>query len=330
MRPQVIQVGPLVAATATKVGLTQKAAISGTNYLVLNGAVGSFAANSVCASQTPGGAVALTLNGTLASSATGTTVVPLPTGSRIYITGASDESGKTFAVVGTRYGGIGGATYAVTETITGPNASTVSSINQYDTIISITSSAGTTGAITVGHYNKATLDTARRILFTSGGDDSLVTVTITGGDYAGIPISETLTLSNGSTVYSVLDYLTLTSVTSSAAIATTIQVGTNGIASSPWVTFDPFSGTAPTAIQTGVSGTVNYTVQQTLNDPNSTSNPVARSSVVWISHPDSALVGATTAVQGNYAYAPAYARLLLNSNTNPGYATATFIQAYQG
>lgn len=330
MRPQVIQVGPLVTATATKVGLTQKAAISGTNYLVLNGAVGAFAANSVCASQTPGGAVALTLNGTLASSATGTTVVPLPTGSRIYITGGSDESGKTFAVVGTRYGGIGGATYAVTETITGPNASTVSSINQYDTILSITSSAGTAGAITVGHYNKATLDTARRVLFTSGGDDSLVTTTITGGDYAGIPISETLTLSNGSTVYSVLDYLTLTSITTSAAIATTIQVGTNGIASSPWVTFDPYSATAPTAIQATVSGTVSYTIQQTLDDPNSTSNAVARSSVTWVSHPDSAVVAATTTQQANYAYAPAYARILLNSNTNPGYVKATFIQAFQG
>ncbi len=330
MRPQVIQVGPLASATATKVGLTQKAAIAGTNYFVLNGAAGSFSASSVCASQTPGGAVALTLNGTLASSATGTTVVPLPTGSRAYITGGSDESGKTFAVVGTRYGGIGGATYAVTETITGPNASTVSSVNQYDTILSITSSAGTTGAITVGHYNKATLDTARRVLFTSGGDDSLVTATVTGGDYAGLPISETLTLTNGSTTYTVLDYLTLTSITTSAAIATTIQVGTNGIASSPWVTFDPWSDPGSVSIGTYVSGTANYTVQQTVDDPNSTSNSVARASMTWVSHPDSAVVGATAAAEANYAYPPAYSRLLLNSNTNPAYVKATMTQAGNG
>ncbi len=332
MRPQVIQVGPLIAATATKVGLTQKAAISGTNYLVLNGAAGSFVVNSVCASQTPGGAVALTLNGTLANSATGTTVVNLPVGSRIYITGGSDESGKTFAVVGLQYvrSAPGGAVL-VTETMTGPNASTVSSINTYDKILSITSSAGTTGAITVGHYGKATLDTPRRILYTPAGADSGITLTFTGTDYAGTIISETLAgVDNASTTYTVLDYATITSISTSGAIASTATIGTNGIASSPWVTFDPFSGTAPTAIQATVSGTVNYTIQQTLDDPNSTSNSVARSSMTWVSHPDSAVVAATSTAQANYAYAPAYSRILLNSYTNPGFVKATYIQAFQG
>lgn len=331
MRPQVIQVGPLAASSTTKLCLTQKAAIAGTNYLVLNGAAGSFTANSVCASQTPGGAVALTLNGTLASSApTGTAIGYLPGPSYIYITGGSDESGKTFAVVGRRFGGIGGAYYAVTETITGPNASTVSSLNQYDQIISITASAGTTGAITVGHYRTATLDTARRVLFTSGGDDSLITATITGGDYAGIPISETLALTNASTAYTVLDYLTLTSITTSGAVATTIIAGTNGIASSPWATFDPYSGTAPTAGQATVSGTVNYTIQLTQDDPNSTSNAVARSSMTWLSHTDPAVVNATASAQFGIGYAPAYSRILINSYTNPGYVKATYTQAFQG
>ena len=146
-----------------------------------------------------------------------------------------------------------------------------------------------------------------------------------------MPISETLAgVDNPSTTYTVLDYATITSITTSGALASTATVGTNGVASSPWATFDMYAGMAPTAIQTGVSGTVNYTVQQTLNDPNSTSNPVARSSVVWIDHPDSAIVGATAAKQANYAYPPAYARVLLNSNTNPGYVTATFIQSFMG
>ena len=329
MRPQVLTVGPLAAASATKVSLSQKAAIAGTNYLVLNGAAGSFTANSVCASQTPGGAVALTLNGTLASSApTGTAVGYLPGPSRIYITGGSDESGKTFAVVGRRFGGIGGAYYVVTETITGPNASTVSSINQYDQIISITSSAGTAGAITVGHYRTATLDVARRVLFTSAGDDSANTATVTGTDFAGLPISETKALANATTAYTELDFLTVTSITTAAAIATTVTVGTNGVASSQWATFDPYAGTAPIAIQATVSGTVNFTIQQTLDDPNSTSNAVARSSVTWVAHPDSAVASATATAQANYAYPPAYARVLLNSGT--GTVKATFIQAYQG
>src|SRR5690242_3612673 len=148
------QVGPLVAPSATKIGLSQKAAAS--QYLVLNGAAGVFTANNICQSQTPGGAVALTLNGTLASTnpvagaggtaSAGAAVAYLATPSRIYITGGSDESGKTFAVLGTiQTPGTFGAGVVVAETITGPNASVVSSSNVYSTIISITASAGTAG-----------------------------------------------------------------------------------------------------------------------------------------------------------------------------------------
>ncbi len=317
MRPQVIQVGPLAASSATKISLSQKAAISGTNYLVLNGAAGSFSATSVAGSQTPAGAGALTLAAGAAN---------LPLGSRIYITGGSDESAKTFVVAGTRYGGIGNTSYAVTETITGPNASTVSSLYQYDVISSITASGATTGAITVGHYTTATLDTARRVLFTSAGNDSSNTATVTGTDYAGLPISETLTLANATTAYTVLDYLIVTSITTSAAVATTITVGTNGVASSQWATFDPYANAAPVSIGTYVSGTANYSIQQTVDDPNSTSNAVARASVTWINHPDSGVVSATAAAQANYAYPPAYARVLLNSETGSGYAKATFTQ----
>ncbi len=321
MRAQVIQVGPLAASGANKVGLAQKAAISGTNYFVLNGSTGSFSATSVAGSQTPAGATALTL----AASAT-----KLPLGSRIYITGGSDESSKTFAVVGIRYGGIAGQ-YAVTETITGPNASVVSSINQYDSITSITPSGATTGAITVGHYTTATLDTARRVLFTPAGADSGISYVINGTDYAGLPISETLAgVNSASTTYTVLDYLTITSIATTGAAASTTQIGTNGIASSQWATFDPFSDPGGTAIGTYVSGTANYTIQQTVDDPNSTSNAVARASMTWINHPDSTVVSATAAMQVNYAYIPAYSRILLNSNTNPGYVKATITQSGSG
>lgn len=329
-RPITVTVGPLASASATKISLSQKAAISGTNYLVLNGAAGSFTANSVCASQTPGGAGALVLNGTLASSVpTGTAIAYLPQASRIYITGGSDESGKTFAVVGYRFfPGVVGPT-SVTETITGPNASTVSSINQYDQIISITASAGTAGAITVGHYNTATLDLARQVRVTSGGNDTGITFTISGTDWSGQPISEALTGASGSTADSALDYKTLTSISTSGAVATTVTVGTNGVAHSPWVLFDPYAATSPISIQcTPSAAGANYTVQQTLDNPTSLGNLTLYgnlSGVTWVNHPDSNLVGATTTVQGNYAYQPAFARVLLNSGN--GSVSATFIQA---
>lgn len=327
-RPITVTVGPLATASATKAGLSQKAAIAGTNYLVLNGASGSFTDNSVCASQTPGGAGALILNGTLASSVqTGTAIAYLPPASRIYITGGSDESGKTFAVVGYRFGP-GGGPWKVTETITGPNASTVSSINQYDQIISITASAGTTGAITVGHYGTATLDVARRIIFTSGGNDTGNTITPTGTDWAGNPITESVPGASGAAASTVLSYKTLTSVTTSAAVATTMTVGTNTIADSPWMLFDSYAAMPQTAIQCSVSGTVNFSVFQTLDNPTSIGNPAIYNRpdlVTWVAHPDTAVVSATATAQANYAYAPAFTKVVLNSGT--GTVTMTDIQA---
>lgn len=327
-RPVAVVVGPLASATATKVSLSQKAAISGTNYLVLNGAAGSFVANSVCASQTPGGAGALILNGTLASSVpTGTAIAYLPPASRIYITGGSDESGKTFTVVGYRFGP-GGGPWKVTETITGPNASTVSSINQYDQIISITASAGTAGAITVGHYGTATLDVARQVLFTSAGSDVGTIATITGTDWANTPITEPVTLT-ASTAVTTLSYKTITSISTSAAIASTITVGTNGVASSPWVRMDDYAANAQVSIQCTVSGTVNYTLQSSMDDPTSYTNLAIFNQpnlVTWVDSSDTAVVAATTTKQTNIAVAPVFVRVLLNSGT--GTVTTTIRQAY--
>lgn len=325
-RPITVTVGGLAAASATKLGLSQKAAIAGTNYLVLNGASGSFVANSVCASQTPGGAGALVLNGTLASSVqTGTAIAYLPSPSRIYITGGSNESGKTFTVLGYVFTAAGGPV-AVTEIITGPNASTVSSIYQYQQIISITASAGTAGAITVGHYGTATQDYARQVIITSAGDDSSNTFTISGTDWANNPISENLTGVNAGVATSVLSYKTVTSIASSAAVASTLTIGTNTVASSEWVRFDDYSAAAQVAIQASVSGTVNYTIQQTMDDPNDPSRNIYNNpaGVVWVNHPDVAFVSATATAQGNYAYTPIFARVVINSGT--GTVRATFRQ----
>src|SRR5262245_98420 len=97
-RPITVTVGGLATADDDGVSLSQKAAVSGTNYLVINGvlATGTFSASSICASQTPTGAGALTINGTLAgtnpvagaggTAAAGSALVRFPTPVRIYIT----------------------------------------------------------------------------------------------------------------------------------------------------------------------------------------------------------------------------------------------------
>jgi hypothetical protein len=340
-RPVALQVGPLAAASANNISTSQKS--TGT-YLVLNGSTGTATANNVCLSQTPGGAGALTLNGALAKTtgyiipsaggvagvivASGTAAAYLPAPQRIYITGGSDESGKTFTVLGYVFpqDGVGGPV-AVTETITGPNASTVSSANVYAIIVSITVSAGTTGAITVGTYGTATLDTARRVLFTSAGNDSGITFAIAGTDENGQSISEAVTGANASTAATALNYATVTSIKPSAAVASTLTVGTNGVASR-MVRLDDYASNAQAAIAVVVSGTVNYSVQTSMDDPGWLYSGITPQAMSWIDSTDSAVVSATATKSSTLTVAPLFVRLLLNSGT--GTATLTIRQAYLG
>jgi len=167
----------------------------------------------------------------------------------------------------------------------------------------------------------ATLDKPRRVLITSSGTDTSVTFTIYGTNYYGNPISEALTGgSSGNPVYSVQDYATVTRISISAASAGTVSVGTNGVASSAPIFLDHY-GYAQVAIQVDVTGSANYTVQQTLDDPNKDD----LASVVWVDHGDNNLVGATSTVQGNYAFLPRCTRILLNSGS--GSVKMTIIQA---
>jgi hypothetical protein len=174
----------------------------------------------------------------------------------------------------------------------------------------------------------AVLDNPRQILITNVGNDSGITFTVKGTSFTGGSISQTVTGTNGSTVATTLDFATVTSITTSGSTsASGITVGTNAVAGSSWVRFDDF---APSniSIQCDVSGTVNYTVQSTLNDPNSPTNPVEISSVNWISSSDSAVVNQTATAQSNFNFSPCYARILLNGGT--GSVTATFLQSSNG
>lgn len=169
----------------------------------------------------------------------------------------------------------------------------------------------------------AILDTTRRVAITSNNVDNDKYFTITGTSASGNIQTETLLGPDTATVYTSLDFKTVTSVVASATVTGNITVGTNGVASSPWVMFDPYSF-PQIALQCDVTGSVNYTVQQTLDDPNSSTNPVAPSAVVWINNPTAGLVGASTDQQGSYAIGPLFAKVTLNSGT--GSVRSTFIQ----
>lgn len=343
-QPITVIVGPLAAADDDIVSLSQTAA--GAQYLVINGAgaAGTFSATSICASQTPSGAGALTINGTLATTNPvagaggtadpGSATVRFPSPVRVYITCAGNNSARTFTIVGTVQSvNSFGPGAVISETVTGANTNVVASSKFYSSIISISISGASTGAVTVGHSGTSTLDVQRRVIITSGGSDTGITFTLSGYDGQGAPISEVITGSASSTAQSVLSYKTITSILTSGAAASTVKVGTNTVADSQWIRFDDYAANSQVSIQCSVSGTVNGTVSQTLEDPNRITNQLPTptyqwtpATVNWVNHPDTALVGFTSTVQGNYGYAPLFSRVTLNSGS--GTITSTFRQAY--
>lgn len=169
----------------------------------------------------------------------------------------------------------------------------------------------------------AILDVARRVLITCAGDESTRTFTITGTSSSGNSLTETITGPNATTAQSVLDYKTVTSITISGAAAGAITVGTSGVASSRWVRLDSWAF-PEVGVQVDVSGTINYTVQQTFDDPNDPTNPVTPANVIWSNSSDAAVVAKAVDAQSSYAYAPTYVRVTANSGT--GTARLTLVQ----
>jgi hypothetical protein len=174
------------------------------------------------------------------------------------------------------------------------------------------------GALVAGGI--AVMDNPRRVLITT--TDTTTVFTIAGTTPTGSILTESFKVAGGSS-YSALDYATVTSITVNQGTTAAVTVGTNGIASTPWVRFDDYAA-GDVGIQCTVVGTVNYTLQQTMDDPNAPGGPIP-SAVTWINTSDTNGVGASSSIQSNYEYAPVFARVLLNSGT--GSVTATYRQS---
>lgn len=102
-------------------------------------------------------------------------------------------------------------------------------------------------------------------------------------------------------------------------ISITLSDASGGALQSNPIIMD-YHGRPEVSLQVTVSGTANYTVQQTLDNPNA-----AGVTPTWFDHPDANLVAQTVNRQGNYAYIPVAIRLVLNSGS--GSATITVVQA---
>jgi len=83
-----------------------------------------------------------------------------------------------------------------------------------------------------------TLDTQRRVLFTFAADETGHTFTIRGFNDSGGAICESIAGVAPGTVATNFDYLTITQVSSSAATAGNVSIGTNTTGSTRWVLFN--------------------------------------------------------------------------------------------
>jgi hypothetical protein len=170
----------------------------------------------------------------------------------------------------------------------------------------------------------ATFDTPRQVVVTSAGNDSGINFTVYGTTYGGASVTEVVAGTSGSTSTTKTDFATVTRIaTSGATSASGVIAGTNGVAGSRWVRLDSWAF-PQTAIQVNATGTVNWTLQVTMDDPNSPTNPVAIPNVTWLNTNDSDAVTAIGDVFTNFDWTPTWSRILLNSGT--GSVTATYAQ----
>jgi hypothetical protein len=81
---------------------------------------------------------------------------------------------------------------------------------------------------------------------------------------------------------------------------------------------------AQSIIQVDVTGTATYTVETSMDDPNSPTNPIAEGSMTWINCADSAVVAKTASAQGVVVATPTFVRI--KQTAGNGSTTMTIAQ----
>ena len=93
-----------------------------------------------------------------------------------------------------------------------------------------------------------------------------------------------------------------------------------GAGSSSMAVFNHLQSPFNVGIGCVVTGTVNYTVEHSFDDPQ-----LGAAAMTWFPHDDTALVGATTNQNSNMAYPVTASRVTVNSGA--GSVAVTYIQA---
>lgn len=188
--------------------------------------------------------------------------------------------------------------------------------------ICLSQTPGAAGALTINGgaavNGVATNTAATQVTITSAGNDSGKTFVITGTDASGNALSESITGPNIATVTSVNFYLTVTSLTISAAAAGAITSGFNAVGVTAPLPLDTYAR-PQVGVQVDVSGTVNWTLQQTDDDPFGTA------ALGWFDSSDANMVAQTVTRQGSYITPHRALRFKMNSGT--GTITGNIVQS---
>ena len=184
----------------------------------------------------------------------------------------------------------------------------------------------------VNNLNLYTFDSfQRQITLTSASNISNVNFVITGIDIYSNPVSETLAGLNANTVTSVNYYLSITSIVPSANAtnpAFTVSAGMANAGQSCWMQLDIQRQYFQASVQVAVTGTVSYSVVQTL-DPLRTYNNFTGQYIVNTSPTSFPLVAALTNASTKQIYyfqSPTNAVQFTLDNTSTGSITFTLLQ----
>lgn len=115
----------------------------------------------------------------------------------------------------------------------------------------------------------ATLDTQRIVLLTFGADETGHTFVVYGTSENGQTIQESVA-GAAATAVTTQNFKTVTRISISAAAAGAITVGTNGVGATDWQIVSGDLTAVSLGIGVTVSGTVNFTLQYTYDDPSGT------------------------------------------------------------
>ena len=113
----------------------------------------------------------------------------------------------------------------------------------------------------------STITPPRYVTITSAGNDSARTFTIVGTGPNGETQTEAVTGSNGGTATSTKTFAFVTSIYVDDATAGNVEAGVTQSGYSQWIPLDIYTPNQVTTISASVSGTVNYSIEYTNEDP---------------------------------------------------------------